>query len=53
MDIFDLICHVAYDRPPLTRKKELKYQKRDYFTKYEGKARAVIEKSCKNMPMRE
>ena len=45
MDIFDLICHVAYDRPPLTRKERVEnIKKRDYFTKYEGKARAVIEK---------
>ena len=45
MDIFDLICHVAYDRPPLTRKERVEnIKKRDYFTKYEGKTRAVIEK---------
>ncbi|MGE3300676.1 MAG: type I restriction-modification enzyme R subunit C-terminal domain-containing protein, partial [Arcobacter sp.] len=45
MDIFDLICHVAYDRPPLTRKERVEnIKKRDYFTKYEGKARLVIEK---------
>jgi type I restriction enzyme R subunit len=45
MDIFDLICHIAYDKPPLTRKERVEnIKKRNYFTKYEGKARAVIEK---------
>ncbi len=45
MDIFDLICYVAYGRPPLTRKERVEnIKKRDYFTKYEGKARDVIEK---------
>ncbi len=41
---FDLICHVAYDQPPLTRR-ERAYQvkKRDYFAKYGDKARAVLE----------
>lgn len=45
IDVFDLICHIAYDKPPLTRKERVKsVQKRDYFTKYEGTARAIIEK---------
>ena len=48
MDIFDLICHVAYGRPPLTRKERVEnIKKRDYFAKYEGKAREVIEKLLK------
>ena len=41
---FDLICHIAYDQPPLTRKERAdNVKKRDYFTKYGDKARAVLE----------
>ncbi len=41
---FDLICHIAYDQPPLTRKERADaVRKRDYFTKYGDKARAVLE----------
>ncbi|MBI5382977.1 MAG: DEAD/DEAH box helicase family protein [Opitutae bacterium] len=41
---FDLICHIAYDQPPLTRKERAdKVRKRDYFTKYGAKARAVLD----------
>lgn len=43
IDPFDLVCHIAYDRPPLTRRERaLKVKKRDIFGKYEGKAREVI-----------
>jgi len=43
-DIFDVICHVAYDQPPLTRKERANnVKKRNYFGKYEGKAREVLE----------
>jgi type I restriction enzyme, R subunit len=43
LDPFDLVCHVAFDRPPLTRHERAeKVRKRDYFSKYEGKARAVL-----------
>jgi type I restriction enzyme R subunit len=41
---FDLICHIAYGKPPLTRKERAdNVKKRDYFTKYGDKARAVLE----------
>lgn len=41
---FDLICHIAYDAPPLTRRERAdKVKKRNYFTKYGEKARAVLE----------
>jgi len=44
-DPFDLLCHVAFDRPPLTRRERAEHvKKRDYFAKYEGKAREVLEK---------
>ncbi|MCT7546553.1 DEAD/DEAH box helicase family protein [Aliarcobacter cryaerophilus] len=44
MDIFDLICHIAYDKPPLTRKERANsVQKRDYFNKYEGKAKEILK----------
>jgi len=41
---FDLICHIAYDMPPLTRKERANnVKKRNYFTKYGEQARAVLE----------
>lgn len=41
---FDLICHIAFDQPPLTRKERAnKVKKRNYFTKYGDQARAVLE----------
>lgn len=41
---FDLICHIAYDAPPLTRRERAEnVKKRDYFTKYGDKARTVLE----------
>jgi len=40
---FDLICHVAFDQPPLTRRERAEsVRKRDYFTKYGEQARAVL-----------
>jgi type I restriction enzyme R subunit len=43
-DPFDLVCHVAYDQPPLTRKERAdRVRKRNYFTRYGDKARAVME----------
>lgn len=44
LDIFDLICHVAYDQPPLTRyERANNVKKRNYFTKYGDQARQVLE----------
>jgi len=41
---FDLICHIAYDAAPLTRRERAdNVKKRDYFAKYGAKARAVLE----------
>jgi type I restriction enzyme R subunit len=41
---FDLICHIAYDQPPLTRKERAEnVRKRNYFAKYGDQARAVLE----------
>ena len=41
---FDLICHIAFDQPPLTRKERANnVRKRNYFTKYGDQARAVLE----------
>ncbi len=43
-DAFDLICHVAFDQKPLTRKERAeKVKKRDVFGKYGEQARAVLE----------
>ena len=40
---FDLICHIAWGQPPLTRKERAnKVKKRNYFTKYGEQARAVL-----------
>ncbi|WPD21064.1 MAG: DEAD/DEAH box helicase family protein [Candidatus Electrothrix scaldis] len=40
---FDLICHIAFDQPPLTRRERAEQvKKRDYFTKYGDQARAVL-----------
>ncbi len=42
-DPFDLICHVAFEAIPLTRKERAEnVKKRNYFTKYGDKAQAVI-----------
>ena len=44
MDIFDMICHTAFDQPPLTRTERVKnVKKRDYFTQYGEQARKVLE----------
>ena len=43
-DPFDLICHVAFDQPPLTRQERAQQvRKRDVFSKYGEKARAVLD----------
>ncbi|MBF0414039.1 MAG: DEAD/DEAH box helicase family protein [Desulfamplus sp.] len=43
IDLFDLICHVAWDKPALTRRERANsVKKRDYFTRYGEKARAVL-----------
>ncbi|MGZ5054780.1 MAG: EcoAI/FtnUII family type I restriction enzme subunit R [Methylobacter sp.] len=40
---FDLIAHIAYDQPPLTRMERANnVKKRNYFTKYGEQARAVL-----------
>jgi type I restriction enzyme, R subunit len=42
-DPFDLICHVAFDRPALTRKERAEQvKKKDVFSKYGEQARAVL-----------
>jgi type I restriction enzyme R subunit len=44
LSAFDLVCHVAFDQPPLTRKERASnVRKRNYFTKYGAPARAVLE----------
>lgn len=44
VDDFDFICHVAFDRKPLTRKERANnVKKRDFFSKYSGVAREVLE----------
>ena len=43
-DAFDLICHVAFDQPALTRRERAdQVKKRNYFTKYGEQARKVLE----------
>ena len=44
LDPFDLICHIAFDMPPLTRRERANnVKKRNYFTKYGESAREVLE----------
>jgi type I restriction enzyme R subunit len=44
LDPFDLICHVAFDQPALTRRERAdNVRKRDVFTKFGPQARAVLE----------
>ncbi|RWN25288.1 EcoAI/FtnUII family type I restriction enzme subunit R [Mesorhizobium sp.] len=44
LDSFDLICHVAFDKKPLTRRERAdNVKKRDVFTKYGPQARAVLD----------
>ena len=43
LDVFDLICHIAWDAPALTRRERVEgVKKRNYWSKYGGKARAVL-----------
>lgn len=43
LDPFDLICHVVYDQPPLTRRERAdNVKKRNYFTKYNETAQQVL-----------
>jgi type I restriction enzyme R subunit len=43
-DPFDLVCHVAYGQPPLTRRERAEQvRKRDYFTRFGPEARAVLD----------
>jgi type I restriction enzyme R subunit len=43
-DPFDLLCHVAWDMPPLTRRERSeKVKKRNYFANYGEQARRVLE----------
>ena len=43
MDIFDLICHTAFDQPPLSRTERANnVKKRNYFTKYGEQAQKVL-----------
>lgn len=45
IDPFDMICHVAFDQPPLTRKERANnVKKRNYFTKYSEQAQQVLDK---------
>ena len=44
LDPFDLICHVAFDAKPLTRRERAEnVRKRDVFNKYGEPARAVLD----------
>ncbi|QSX80103.1 EcoAI/FtnUII family type I restriction enzme subunit R [Agrilutibacter solisilvae] len=44
LDPFDLVCHVAFDQPPLSRRERAdNVRKRNYFARYGGAARQVLE----------
>ncbi len=43
LDPFDIVCHVAWDKPPLTRKERAENtKKKDYFSKYTEQAQRVL-----------
>lgn len=43
-DPFDMICHIAFDQPALTKKERANnVRKRNYFTKYNDQARQVLD----------
>jgi type I restriction enzyme R subunit len=43
-DIFDFICYVAFDQPPMTRRERANnVKKRDVFAKFGAEARAVLD----------
>ena len=44
LDVFDLVCHIAWDQPALTRRERANYvRKQNYFTEYGEQARQVLE----------
>ena len=44
VDDFDFICHIAFDKKPLTsRERANNVKKRDFLSKYSGVAREVLE----------
>lgn len=44
LDLFDLICHIAWDKPALTRQERAdQVKKRNYFTKYSEQAQKVLK----------
>ena len=44
VDDFDFICHVAFDKKPLTRKERANnVKKRDFLSKYSGTAKEILE----------
>jgi len=44
VDDFDFICHIAFDKKPLTRRERANnVKKRDFLSKYSGVAREVLE----------
>ena len=44
VDDFDFLCHVAWDKKPLTRKERAdNVRKRDFLSRYSGVAREVLE----------
>ncbi|MEP7217975.1 MAG: DEAD/DEAH box helicase family protein [Bacteroidota bacterium] len=43
-DYFDLVCHIGFDQPPLTRRQRAEnVRKRNYFARYGDAARAVLD----------
>jgi type I restriction enzyme, R subunit len=44
LDVFDLICHIAWDKPALTRRERANnVKKRDYFSQYGAQAQKVLQ----------
>lgn len=44
VDDFDFVCHIAFNRKPLTRKERAEnVKKQDFFSRYSGPAKEVLE----------
>ena len=43
LDEFDIICHLAFDTKPITKKERIRKVKNNYLKKYSGQAREILE----------
>ena len=43
LDEFDIICHLAFDKVPITKKERVAKVTKNYLKKYSGQAREILE----------